>query len=124
MIWLLLLVGSGCFGIWMASVRRARRAWLKRLNLPGRWLGGRVTLTFFGSLDSGEYQLAEPGRQEQGVWRLAGDQLLLLAAGDNASRRYRLRLFDAGKIEFRGDGLPHARFSREADNIVYLRNRR
>ena len=110
--------------IWLRGAHRNRLAWLKKLNLPGRWRSDSGTLTLDGDMDGGRYRLAEGAGREQGQWSLNGNQLLLAPDSGEASKRFDLRYFAPGEIGIDGPGLGARIYRRESDNVVPLKTSR
>ena len=106
--------------LWVRGARRNRLAWLKKLNLPGRWHCATGELVLRGNWNGGRYRLKDSGRDEAGEWRLEGSDLLLIADGEADSTRHDLRLFVPGKIGINGPRLSHRIYERVADNVVQL----
>ena len=108
--------------VWIRGVRRNRLAWLKKLNLPGRWRCEAGELALEGDLNGGRYRLMESARMESGRWLLEGNDLLLISDRTAGARRHDLRFFGPGKIGVDGPGLPQRIYERVADNVVPLRS--
>ena len=109
--------------VWIRGVRRNRLAWLKKLNLPGRWRSESGELALEGDLGGGRYRLTDGGREEAGRWLLEGNDLVLTSDRAAGARRCDLRYFSPGKIGVDGPGLPQRIYERVADNVVPLRSR-
>ena len=109
--------------LWVRGARRNRLAWLKKLNLPGRWRCDAGELALEGELSGGRYRLRDGTRDETGRWFLEGNDLLLVSDQSGGSKRHDLRLFAPGKIGIDGPGLPQRIYERVADNVVSLRVR-
>lgn len=107
--------------VWIRGVRRNRLAWLKKLNLPGRWRSEDGELALEGELSGGRYRLRDGAREEAGRWLLEGNDLLLTSDRAADSRHHALRFFAPGKIGIDGPGLPQRVYERVPDNIVPLR---
>lgn len=115
--------------LYVRMTRKARREWLQKLDLPGRWLadsGNENTdsiteLMLTGQLDGGEYVLQQGGAVQRGQWRLAGHTLTM--SGDGSSQSFDLHLFKAGNIGLEdASGARHV-LLKAADNVVALRDR-
>ena len=120
---LIVVAVAAIAAIWIRGVRRNRLAWLRQLNLPGRWRCAEGELALEGELNGGRYRLREGEREEAGRWLLEGNDLLLISDRAGAPRRYDLRFFSPGKIGVDGPGLPQRLYERIADNVVTLRAR-
>ena len=107
--------------IWVRGVRHNRLAWLKKLNLPGRWQCEDGELALKGDLHGGRYRLRDGNRDDTGRWVLEGNDLLLVSDNAAGSVRHELRFFAPGKIGVDGPGLPRRVYERIPDNIVPLR---
>ena len=119
--------------LYVRTTRQARRDWLVKLDLPGRWLtddpaegAPAMELTLHGELDGGEYVLrsssAEGDEQtRQGHWRLSGHTLTLTEAG--AEQNFDLHLFKPGSIGLEGADGRRQVLVKAADNVVPLRAR-
>ncbi len=106
---------------WVRGARRNRLAWLRKLNLPGRWRCDAGELALEGELNGGRYRLRDGTRDEAGRWHLEGNDLLLVSDRVTGSTRHDLRFFGPGKIGIDGPGLPRRVYERVADNVVPLR---
>ena len=90
--------------LYVRMTRRARREWLQRLDLPGRWQADAdnedtndiAELTLTGGLDSGGYVLRQGETTTRGDWRLAGHTLTL--RDDGGEQVFDLHFFKAGNI--------------------------
>ncbi len=109
--------------VWLRGMRRNRLAWLKKLNLPGRWRCEDGELALDGELGGGHYRLRDGDRDETGSWCLEGNQLVLVPDRSANRARHALRYFAPGKIGLDGPGLPRRVYDRVPDNVVPLRNR-
>ena len=138
-VWLLIGVSVLLVSFWMRSARRKRLAWLRALNLLGKWeLDGqpadqsqqilRRTLTLSGELDGGTYVARDGDSIQRGDWRLRGHVLGLAATeGDAESTalvHYDLRLFDKGKIGLDGPGREREVYVKRESNVIPLRVRK
>lgn len=117
---LLALAVAAMVAVWVRGARRSRQAWLKKLNLPGRWLCAEGELALEGQLNGGRYRLREGAREEQGRWVLEGGDLVLSSDRSAKPRRYDLRFFNGGKIGLDGPGLARRIYQRALDNVVHL----
>ena len=115
--------------LWLRGTRRARREWLRQLNLVGTWDldsdGMTCTLRFAGNLAEGTYLVRVRDStgiesSERGDWRVVGHTLELTTQG--RTERHDLRYFDTGKIGI--DGPKHEReiYIKRADNVIPLRS--
>ena len=109
--------------VWLRGIRRNRLAWLKKLNLPGRWRCEDSELALEGNLNGGRYRLRDGERDEAGRWLLEGNDLLLIPDRPADTARHTLRYFAPGKIGIDGPGLPRRMYERVPDNVVPLRVR-
>ena len=109
--------------VWLRGIRRNRLAWLKKLNLPGRWRCEDSELALEGNLNGGRYRLRDGERDEAGRWLLEGNDLLLIPDKLADTARHTLRYFAPGKIGIDGPGLPRRMYERVPDNVVPLRVR-
>ena len=100
-VWLFIGVSVLLVSFWMRSARRKRLAWLRALNLLGKWeLDGqpadksqqilRRTLTLSGELDGGTYVARDGDSIQRGDWRLRGHVLGLAAHGGGTPNPPRL----------------------------------
>ncbi len=115
--------------LYVRMTRRARREWLQRLDLPGRWHADAgnedanviAELTLSGGLDDGSYVLRQGDTTTRGAWRLAGHTLSL--RGDGGEQVFDLHFFKAGHIGLEDTtGARHLLY-KAADNVVALRDR-
>ena len=138
-VWLFTGVCVLLVSFWMRSAKRKRLAWLRALNLPGKWeLDGqpadktqqivRRTLTLGGELDGGRYVARDGDSIQRGNWRLRGHVLgLARTEGDGESgavAHYDLRLFDKGKIGLDGPGREREVYVKRENNVIPLRVRK
>ena len=129
----LLAIGLVLGGAWVRGARRARRAWLRQLNLVGGWdrvsdRGGAArSLVLAGGLASGDY-VAKRGRgaaaavEARGAWRLRGHTLVLAPQGGEPEH-FDLRQFGPGKIGLDGPGRAREVYVRGSGDVVPLRAR-
>ena len=120
---LLVVVVAVIVTIWIRGSRRNRLAWLKKLDLPGRWQceGEEGTLELLGDLHGGRYKLQDGSYRDRGRWVLEGHDLLLVSDDHEGVERHDLRLFDHGKIGLDGPKLQRRIYIRLADNVVPIR---
>lgn len=120
---LLVVIAVTAFCLWwVRTSRRNRRRWLERLDLPGTWLweGADGELELEGALDRGRYRIRDADQEEQGVWRLAGNDLVLEPRFGKATA-LDLRLFTEGKIGLHGPGRERRIYVKKRSNVVPLR---
>lgn len=112
------------------SLREQRLSWVKRLALPGTWLGERdgqrYRLVLEGDADQGRYreitESADGRREETGRWKLV-EQTLRFTPEAGPASACELRLFEAGRIGLHGPGRARRIYERESDNVVRLLQR-
>ena len=109
-------------------MRASRTAWVRALQLPGRWVAeteqGRFALELAGGPDRGTYMesaLDDDGRPtEEGAWHIDGNALCL-RAHDGSEDRCDLRAFGDGSIGLDGTRRQARIYRRSAANVVPLR---
>lgn len=128
------LVLAGLIGVvfWALarSLREQRLSWVRRLALPGTWIGERegqrYRLVLEGDADQGSYceiTDSEDGRREErGRWKLV-EQTLCFTPAAGAESACELRMFEAGRIGLHGPGRARRIYERESDNVVRLLQR-
>lgn len=120
---LVVAVGVLVFG-YVRLNRRARLAWLTKIDLPGRWHWeqGQDTLTLNGQVDRGRFIRVEEGRQVEGDWRLQGHILELQVNGDVT--RFDLQFFQSGKIGLQDESGKRRLYLKERSNVVSMADHR
>ena len=105
---------------------RARRRWLRQLDLVGQWHWeqGDGSLVLSGRLDKGMVVRTDSGVQQSGRWRLEGHTLFLFFtdAPKDAPERYDVRLFKPGQIGLEDDSGKRRIYLKSSQNVVVLRN--
>ena len=114
-------------GIWLMRARTSRRRWLAELHLPGIWdledASPPTVLEFSGEAEEGLY-LARSGTDvEEGAWRIAGRNLVLIPEGGAPPLEYELRVFGPGSIGIHGPGRERQVYLRRGDNVVPIHRR-
>ena len=112
------------------SLREQRLGWVRRLALPGTWVGERdgkrFRLLLEGGPDEGRYREITDSDQgsseERGRWRLV-EQTLRFTPDAGPVSACELRLFEAGRIGLHGPGRARRIYERESDNVVRLPRR-
>lgn len=110
---------------WVKATRQARRDWLKKVELPGRWLAEdgdadyRAELSLQGGLDAGEFLLQRDGQSWRGQWRLQGHTLTL--SGEGREQTLDLHFFSPGSIGLEDEQGKRRLYNKLADNVVQLR---
>jgi len=114
--------------LYMRATKLARRDWLTRIALPGRWHGeenanqGDVwSLALRGGVDGGDFVLAEGEQETRGQWQIVGHTLTLRNAGKAQS--FDLHYFKTGSIGLEDDAGRRRILTKVADNVVPLRSR-
>ncbi len=127
--------------LYLRAMRSNRRAWLKKLDLPGRWrllpapaadgeesLPQSEELLLKGGVQQGDYvwtQQAPAGQSlqnRQGRWRVVGNRLELTEDGGETVV-LQLHLFQPGQIGLEDSRGRRRIFSKSVDNVVPLRKR-
>ncbi len=110
---------------WVKSARQARQDWLKKIDLPGRWLATdnesdyNAELTLHGGLDAGEFVLVRDDNSWRGSWRLQGHTLTL--SGEGREQALDLHFFNPGSIGLEDESGVRRLYQKLADNVVPLR---
>ena len=123
---MIVLVGAvaalAILGIWLLRVRASRRRWLTALHLPGIWDLDEATtptvLEFSGASEEGQYLVRAGADVEEGQWRIAGRNLVLVPDPDGPAVEYELRVFGPGSIGIHGPGRERHVYLRRGDNVV------
>lgn len=104
----------------VSSNRKARKAWLAKLDLPGtwHWQQGDGQLSLNGSYDRGTFVLTEADQESTGDWALEGNVLHLDSASGRQS--YDLHYFKAGSIGLEDSNGERKVYSKETSNVVPL----
>lgn len=137
-LWLFAIVVAVVVSLWMRAARHKRLAWLRLLNLVGKWeqdppaTNGsppqRRSLTLSGELDGGTYVARDGDAVQRGNWRLRGRGFSLEPTeGEGAvtsATTYELRLFDKGKIGLDGPGRTREVYVKRESNVIPLRVRK
>jgi hypothetical protein len=127
---LLVVIGvSLAVFLYVRSTRRARRIWLRKLDLPGRWcLQTQASqadtsreLTLHGELDHGDFVYQVDGTRQSGQWRLTGHMLTL--TGERATQTFDLHFFKAGNIGLEDNSGARLVFNKLGSNVVPLHSR-
>ena len=119
--------------LWLRSMRRARRDWIRSLDLIGQWdldtsesaegsLGEARSLTLSGGPVSGPYVARDGDTIYRGRWSLSGNRLSLEPEGGRAAF-YDLRAFGAGRIGIDGPGRQREIYVKRDDNVIPFRVR-
>lgn len=120
--------------LWLRSMRRARRDWMRSLDLIGHWdldtssesaggaSGEARSLTLSGGPVSGPYVARDGDTLYRGRWRLGGNRLSLEPEGGR-SAHYDLRAFGAGRIGIDGPGRQRETYVKRDDNVIPFRVR-
>jgi len=111
--------------LYVRATKQARRQWLNRLDLPGRWHGEAGgdeawTLTLHGAVDGGEFILASGASDWRGHWRLVGHTFKLEGAG--RVQEFDLHFFKAGSIGLEDETGRRRVLTKVTDNVVPLRS--
>ncbi len=112
----------------LARMRATRTAWIRALQLPGRWIAetddGRFALELAGGPDRGTYVESlvddEGHAPEAGAWHVDGNALCL-RAHEGGEERCELRAFGDGSIGLDGPRRIGRVYRRGAGNVVPLR---
>ena len=126
---LVVLAVSAVVIMYVRFTRQSRRAWLVKLDLPGRWRclsredGADVgkELLLQGNIDRGEFVLTEGGSAWRGQWRLVGHTLHLRGAG--RQQDLNLHYFKPGNIGLEGESGIRQLYSKATTNVVPLRSK-
>lgn len=116
-----ILVAAALLGYaYFSSLRKARRAWLVKLDLLGiwHWQEGNAQLALSGQLSSGQFVYFDGEREQSGNWRLQGHQLQLTAQDD--SQAFELHYFKPGQIGLEDNRGLRRVFVKETSNVVPL----
>lgn len=117
--------------LYVRTSRRARQAWLEKLDLPGRWRCGQdtpdgtgaddgaVELLLQGKADSGAFVLQEGQTAWRGEWRLVGHVLHLTGAG--REQHLDLHYFKPGSIGLENEEGVRRLYNKATTNVVPLR---
>ncbi len=107
--------------LYLRATRQARRAWVERMDLPGRWRwqAGEAELVLHGSREKGNFELIENDRIWRGVWQLRGQSLLLTS--DEREELLDLHFFKPGSIGLEDTTGVRRLFAKETSNVVPLR---
>ena len=128
-----LLVGALAF-LYVTSNRRARKDWIRKLDLKGRWhwQDGDATLVLTGGEDRGQFELREGGRVRRGFWQMQGHFLCLQhskrADGNgkevaaNLQERLDLHFFKPGSIGLEDEKGQRRVYVKETSNVVQLKS--
>ncbi len=120
--------------MWLRSMRRARREWIRSLDLIGQWdldtsselpeesVGEARSLTLSGGPVSGPYVARDGDMIYRGRWSLSGNRLSLEPEGGRAAH-YDLRAFGAGRIGIDGPGRQREIYVKRDDNVIPFRVR-
>ena len=114
---------------YVRSTRRARQAWLQKLDLPGRWHGQTNTgeadtaheLTLHGGLDKGDFVYQFEDKRKQGQWHLKGHTLSL--NGEQGTQSFDLHFFKAGHIGLEDKSGSRLLLNKQTSNVIPLRAR-
>jgi hypothetical protein len=125
---LIVLALIAAVAVVLYRMRASRTAWIRKLQLPGRWLAeteqGRFALELSGGPDRGTYvesALDDDARPaEEGAWHVDGSALCL-RAHDGTEERCDLRAFGDGSIGLDGPRRSARIYRRTAANVVPLR---
>ncbi len=113
--------------IWLMRARASRRRWLAELHLPGIWdledASPPAVLEFSGEAEEGLYLSRSGTDVEEGAWRIAGRNLVLVPEGDARPLEYELRVFGPGSIGIHGPARERQVYLRRGDNVVPMHRR-
>jgi hypothetical protein len=122
---LVLIAVAAVAFLYVRATKQARREWLTRLDLPGRWIAdisGEQTeawvLTLQGSMDGGDFVLREGARESRGEWQMVGHTLTL--RGSNMAQSFDLHYFKAGSIGLQNAAGVRRVLTKGTDNVVRL----
>jgi len=122
---LVLIAVAAVVFLYVRATKQARREWLTRLDLPGRWnadISGEQTepwaLTLHGSVDGGDFVLREGARESRGKWQMVGHTLTL--RGSSVAQSFDLHYFKAGSIGLRDAAGMRRILTKGTDNVVRL----
>lgn len=114
-------------GIWLMRARTSRRRWLAELNLPGIWdledANSPAVLEFSGTPEEGHYVVRSGPDVEEGAWRIAGRDIVLVPEPDAEPVQFELRVFGPGSIGIHGPGRERQVYVRRGDNVVPIHRR-
>lgn len=131
---LVVVLIAGLVFFYVRGTRQARLGWLRKLDLPGRWLavpaegdtadeaGDAEELILKGQIAQGDYVWVQQGKIQQGRWRVSGSQLELQQSGET-SQVLDLHLFKPGQIGLEDQEGRRRLFHKALDNVVPLRRR-
>ena len=113
--------------LYIRASKQARRDWLTKVDLPGRWLadvsasqGEAWSLTLHGGVDGGDFVLSEGAQESRGRWQIVGHTLSLRSSGN--IQAFDLHYFKTGSIGLE-DGAGERRIlTKMTDNVVPLRS--
>ena len=106
---------------YVRAKRKARQAWLLRLDLPGlwHWQQGDGQLALSGGLDAGSFLRREGGHESSGRWSLEGDKVVL--AGQDYMQALDLHFFKPGNIGLEDEQGQRRIYVKETSNVVPLK---
>ena len=112
--------------LYLKTTRTARKDWLAKLNLPGRWMlqaddGRSIEMLLQGQLHAGQFSWHDGEKERRGAWSLRGHTLSLGDADEVIS--YDLHLFAPGKIGLEKDNGQRLIFEKASSNVVTLKQR-
>ena len=121
MSFVVVLIVAGAVFLYLRATRKARRAWVERMDLPGRWRwqAGDAELVLQGSLEKGTFELVEDNQVWQGTWQLRGQSLLLVSR--EREEVLDLHFFKPGSIGLEDTTGVRRLFAKETTNVVPLR---
>ena len=105
------------------TMRKARMAWLAKLDLPGlwHWQQGDGQLVLSGRLQGGTFVRSEGLEREKdasGTWSVQGHKLLLTSK--QSTQTLDLQLFSPGNIGLEDDAGGRRIYIKETSNVVPL----
>lgn len=129
MSFVVVLVVATLVFFYVSSTRKARRQWLGKLDLPGRWhwQQGNGVLVLTGQAGKGEFEFRDQGVVKRGRWQVHGHFLHLAHIKEdsrpvNLEEKFDLHFFKPGNIGLEdGDGIRRV-FVKETSNVVPLKS--
>lgn len=113
--------------LYIRTTKRARLAWLTRVDLPGRWRcevsgdqSAAWALTLHGGVDGGEFVLREGAQEKRGQWHIVGHTLTMRSPGSVDT--FDLHYFKTGSIGLEDDSGARRILTKVTDNVVPLRS--
>ncbi|MEQ8690693.1 MAG: hypothetical protein RIC89_07640 [Pseudomonadales bacterium] len=115
------LLVAGAVFIYVRASRKARQAWLARLDLPGlwHWQQGEGELALSGQLSKGTFVLRDGQTESSGTWRVDGTKIVL--RGQDFEQVLDVHFFKAGNIGLEDEKGQRRVYVKETSNVVPLK---